>query len=65
VLQRAINASGTTLPDRNYLDGEGRAGEYRAEVYGRGGGPCLVCGTPIERLVIGGRSTHFCPQCQR
>ena len=65
VLQRAINASGTTLPDRNYLDGEGRAGEYTAEVYGRTGEPCLICGTPIERVVIGGRSTHFCPQCQQ
>ena len=65
VLQRAIAACGTTLPDRNYLDAEGRAGGYRVEVYGRDGEPCLACGTPIERLVIGGRSTHFCPKCQR
>ena len=64
VLHRAINSSGTTLPDRNYLDAEDRAGEYRAEVYGRTGRPCLVCGTPIERTVIGGRSAHFCPHCQ-
>ncbi len=65
VLQRAIVACGTTLPDRNYLDAEGRAGEYRAEVYGRGGDPCPACGAPIERLIVGGRSTHFCPQCQK
>jgi formamidopyrimidine-DNA glycosylase len=65
VLQRAIAACGTTLPDRNYLDAEGRAGDYRADVYGRNGDPCLACGAPIERLVIGGRSTHFCPQCQQ
>jgi formamidopyrimidine-DNA glycosylase len=65
VLQRAIAACGTTLPDRNYLDAEGRAGDYRAEVYGRHGDSCLACGTPIKRLVIGGRSTHFCPQCQQ
>ncbi len=65
VLQRAIAACGTTLPDRNYLDAEGRAGDYRAEVYGRSGDPCLVCGAPIERLVVGGRSTHFCPKCQQ
>jgi formamidopyrimidine-DNA glycosylase len=65
VLQRAIDASGTTLPDRNYLDGEGRAGEYLAQVYGRAGQPCPVCGTLIERVVIGGRSTHFCPHCQQ
>jgi formamidopyrimidine-DNA glycosylase len=65
VLQRAIAACGTTLPDRNYLDAEGRAGDYRAEVYGRDGEPCLVCGALIHRLVVGGRSTHFCPQCQQ
>ena len=64
VLERAIVACGTTLPDRNYLDAEGRAGDYRAEVYGRKGDPCPACGIPIERLVVGGRSTHFCPQCQ-
>jgi len=65
VLHRAIAASGTTLPDRNYLDTEGQAGDYRAQVYGRAGDPCLTCGAPIERLVIGGRSTHFCPKCQQ
>ena len=65
VLQRAIAACGTTLPDRNYLDAEGRAGDYRAEVYGRDGEPCLVCGALIHRLVVGGRSTHFCHQCQQ
>ena len=65
VLHRAIAACGTTLPDRNYLDAEGRAGDYQAEVYGREGGPCPACGTPIQRLVIGGRSTHFCPKCQQ
>jgi len=65
VLLCAIAACGTTLPDRNYLDAEGRAGDYRAEVYGRDGDPCLACGTPIERLVIGGRSTHYCPKCQQ
>ncbi|MBN1135097.1 MAG: bifunctional DNA-formamidopyrimidine glycosylase/DNA-(apurinic or apyrimidinic site) lyase [Anaerolineae bacterium] len=65
VLQRAIVACGTTLPDRNYLDAEGRAGDYQVEVYGRTGDPCPVCGVPIERLIVGGRSTHFCPKCQR
>ena len=64
VLLRAIAACGTTLPDRNYLDAEGRAGDYQAEVYGRKGDPCLACGALIERLVVGGRSTHFCPKCQ-
>lgn len=36
----------------------------RFQVYGRTGQPCLVCATPIERIVLGGRSTHFCPTCQ-
>lgn len=34
-------------------------------VYGRTGAPCPVCGTPIERVVVGGRSSHFCPHCQK
>jgi len=65
VLEQAIVACGTTLPDRNYLDAEGRAGEYRAKVYGRTGDPCPACGALVERLVVGGRSTHFCPKCQQ
>ena len=34
-------------------------------VYGRTGKPCRRCRTPIERVLIGQRGTHFCPQCQR
>lgn len=34
-------------------------------VYGRTEEPCRVCGTPIRRIVVGGRGTHFCPTCQR
>jgi formamidopyrimidine-DNA glycosylase len=34
------------------------------KVYGRGGEPCLVCGTPIEKITLVGRGTHFCPVCQ-
>ena len=34
-------------------------------VFRRTGQPCLVCGTPIERIRLGGRSTHFCPHCQQ
>jgi formamidopyrimidine-DNA glycosylase len=66
VLGRAIEGRGTTLDDQGYVDAEGRAGAYQEEiaVYGRKGKPCLVCQTPIERIVVGGRSTHFCPQCQ-
>ncbi|MCL6580372.1 MAG: bifunctional DNA-formamidopyrimidine glycosylase/DNA-(apurinic or apyrimidinic site) lyase [Firmicutes bacterium] len=64
VLEEAIRLHGTSV--RDYVDGEGRRGEFaeRLEVYGRPGEPCLRCGTPIARIVLGGRSTHFCPRCQ-
>ena len=66
VLGQAVDSRGTTLDDRGYVDASGRAGAFQAQiaVYGRGGQACLVCGTPVERIVIGGRSSHFCPRCQ-
>ena len=44
-----------------------RGGDFQNyfNVYGREGEPCSVCGTPIERIVVGQRGTHFCPKCQR
>jgi formamidopyrimidine-DNA glycosylase len=64
VLKRAVNRQGTTF--RDYMDIEGRPGNFsvRLKVYQRTGQPCRRCGRPIRRLVIGGRSTHFCPHCQ-
>lgn len=66
VLDAAIAHGGTTLDDLAYLLPDGRAGDNmtRLRVYGREGEPCEVCGTPIERIVLRGRSTHFCPTCQ-
>ena len=66
VLVHAIEGRGTTLPDQGYVDARGEAGAYqeRMQVYGRRGEPCPLCHTAIERIVVGGRSTHFCPQCQ-
>jgi formamidopyrimidine-DNA glycosylase len=66
VLRRAIIGRGTTLDDTGYVDAQGEPGAYQAQiaVYGRAGEPCPTCDTPIERLVVGGRSTHFCPRCQ-
>jgi formamidopyrimidine-DNA glycosylase len=66
VLKQAVTSRGTTLDDGGYTDANGQAGGYqdRIVVYGRGGEPCLRCATPIERIVIGGRSAHFCPHCQ-
>jgi len=65
VLARALDAGGTTL--RDFKDAHGVAGSFQmqAQVYGRAGDPCLVCGTPIRRIVQGQRSTFFCPQCQK
>jgi formamidopyrimidine-DNA glycosylase len=66
VLGAAIARGGTTLGDLAYLLPDGRAGENFASlgVYGREDEPCSVCGTPIERVVVRARSTHFCPHCQ-
>ncbi len=65
VLQQAIRRGGSSVSD--YVDAEGVRGFFQLEhrVYQRTGEPCLVCGTPIRRIVVGGRSTHYCPQCQR
>lgn len=63
-LRRAIRHRGSTL--RDYRDADGAPGGFQSlhRVYNRGGKPCHVCRTPIERIVLGGRSTHFCPKCQ-
>ncbi len=64
VLRLAVRHGGTTFLDfRNF---HGQPGNFRRKlrVYGRGGEPCRDCGAPIERLVIGGRSSCWCPRCQ-
>ena len=65
VLQAAIRAGGSSISD--YVDADGAPGFFQIQhrVYGREGQPCRVCGTPIRRIVLGGRSTHFCPRCQK
>ena len=65
VLREAIAAGGSSISD--YFDVEGEPGLFqtRHRVYGRGGEPCLVCGATIKRVVVAGRGTHYCPQCQR
>jgi formamidopyrimidine-DNA glycosylase len=65
VLQTAIESGGTTFS--NFLNVLGVNGNYKgiAWVYGRAGKPCRVCSTPIERLKLAGRSSHFCPNCQQ
>lgn len=64
-LREAITLGGTTL--RDFRNAEGSAGFFapRLLVYGRAGEPCRTCATPVRRLVMQGRSTYFCPGCQR
>ena len=66
VLGDAIDNGGTSLDDLAYFLPDGRAGENldRLRVYGRADLPCPECGTPVERVVIRSRSSHFCPVCQ-
>jgi formamidopyrimidine-DNA glycosylase len=65
VLQEAIAAGGSSISD--YVGAEGEPGFFQMQhrVYGRGGEPCLNCGTAIKRIVIAGRSSHYCPHCQK
>jgi len=65
VLRQAIKLGGSSVSD--YVDAEGREGFFQLKhrVYGREGKPCLVCKTPIERVIIAGRSSHYCPHCQK
>jgi formamidopyrimidine-DNA glycosylase len=65
VLKHAIRLGGSSVSD--YVDADGARGFFQLEhrVYQRTGEPCRTCHTPIRRIVLGGRSTHFCPHCQR
>jgi formamidopyrimidine-DNA glycosylase len=65
VLKEAIALGGSSVSD--YVDADGKEGFFQLQhrVYGREGEPCLVCKTPIKRVVIGGRSSHYCPKCQK
>jgi len=67
ILEDGLRHGGTSLADLAYLLPDGRAGTFvdRLAVYGRTGEPCRNCGTPIERVVVAQRSSHFCPVCQR
>ncbi len=65
VLKEAIALGGSSISD--YVNSEGEEGFFQLQhrVYGRESEPCLVCKTPIKRIVIAGRSSHYCPKCQK
>jgi formamidopyrimidine-DNA glycosylase len=65
VLREAIALGGSSISD--YVDSDGEEGFFQLQhrVYGREGERCLVCKIPIKRIVIAGRSSHYCPQCQK
>lgn len=65
VLAEAIERRGSSVSD--YVDAEGRKGDFQSlhRVYQRTGEACVVCGTPVKRIVLAQRGTHYCPKCQR
>ncbi|HWZ84440.1 MAG TPA: bifunctional DNA-formamidopyrimidine glycosylase/DNA-(apurinic or apyrimidinic site) lyase [Terriglobales bacterium] len=65
VLSEAIALGGSSISD--YVDADGEEGFFQLQhrVYGREGEKCLVCGTPVKRVVLAGRSSHYCPKCQK
>ena len=65
VLKEAIALGGSSVSD--YVDSDGREGSFQLQhrVYGREGQRCLKCKTGIKRVVIAGRSSHYCPKCQK
>jgi formamidopyrimidine-DNA glycosylase len=65
VLRKAITLRGSSISD--FLDANGEPGEYQRHhrAYGREGKRCYRCGTLIRRMIVAGRSSYFCPKCQR
>lgn len=65
VLVEALGDRGSSF--RDYVDAQGQQGmhQFYVKVYRRSGQPCYVCGTAIKRVEVSGRSTHYCPKCQR
>lgn len=65
ILQKAIDSGGTTISD--FVNASGKSGYFQLELqtYGRQGAPCNTCSTPVTRKTMAGRSTFFCPKCQK
>lgn len=65
VLERAVAVGGSTLRDFRNAHGADGAFQDEARVYGRADRPCMVCSTPVRRVVQGQRASYFCPHCQK
>jgi formamidopyrimidine-DNA glycosylase len=65
ILAEAIRCRGSSISD--YVDASGQMGSYQLyhRVYAKAASPCQLCGTPICRIVVAQRGTHYCPECQR
>ncbi|MDT8975490.1 DNA-formamidopyrimidine glycosylase [Paenibacillus sp. chi10] len=63
-LKEAVEAGGSSI--KSYVNGQGEMGmfQHQLQMYGRQGQPCVQCGSIIEKTVVGGRGTHYCPVCQ-
>ncbi|RKD23792.1 DNA-formamidopyrimidine glycosylase [Ammoniphilus oxalaticus] len=64
-LQAAVEQGGSSI--KSYVNGQGEMGMFQQQLqaYGRNGEPCSRCGNTLERTVVAGRGTHFCPRCQK
>lgn len=64
VLRASVEAGGSSV--KSYVNGHGKTGhfQFQLKVYGKTNEPCSHCGTPIEKIRVGGRGTHYCPTCQ-
>lgn len=65
VLEEAVQAGGSTI--RDYVDSDNRRGAFQLkhQVYGRAGEPCRRCGSVLKSVTVGGRSSVYCPHCQK
>ncbi len=65
IIKEAIKMGGTTI--RSYTSSLGVTGRFqqKLKVHKKEGEPCSICGTPIKNIKVGGRSTYFCPKCQK
>ena len=65
VLAQAVEKGGSTIRSYSNAFGEDGTMQEQHQVYGKTGQPCSRCGSPIEKIQLGGRGTHFCPHCQK